>query len=170
MENLKQLLLYEIPYLRRYACALTGNIEDGDELVKVCLSYANNLINFLKPNTSLKIWLFSVMHKVSADFFETRQLTTLPPEENYDFSYQGLDLDSSMDLEKSFDPADVLSTLPLLEREAFLLVSLEGFSYDAVREILTIPTGTLVSLLDNARKKVVDQFLDDTFAELRYTQ
>ena len=47
--------------------------------------------------------------------------------------------------------ARAIDTLPLEQREALLLVVLEGVSYQEAAGIIGIPTGTLMSRLGRAR-------------------
>lgn len=160
MHRMKERILDELPYLRRYASALTGDVDHGDELVRYCLQYAINLVQFIQEDTNVRNWLFSVMHKVTDDYFKEYDLD----ESVLDFSEDDLDFDDDVNL---FDVRKVVLSLPLAEREAFLLVSLEGLDYASVQEILGLSTAGLVSLLDSARSSAVIQFLEETFAELR---
>jgi len=47
-----------------------------------------------------------------------------------------------------------IDRLPLEQREALLLVALEGLSYEDAAAVLEIPTGTLMSRLSRAREKL----------------
>jgi RNA polymerase sigma-70 factor (ECF subfamily) len=47
--------------------------------------------------------------------------------------------------------ARAIDTLPLEQKEALLLVTLEGLAYQEAADILKIPLGTLMSRLGRAR-------------------
>ena len=47
-----------------------------------------------------------------------------------------------------------IATLPPLQREIFLLVTLEDMSYEQVAKTLDIPIGTVMSRLSRAREKL----------------
>jgi RNA polymerase sigma-70 factor (ECF subfamily) len=47
-----------------------------------------------------------------------------------------------------------MASLPPLQREIFLLVTLEDMSYDQVAKTLGIPIGTVMSRLSRAREKL----------------
>jgi RNA polymerase sigma-70 factor (ECF subfamily) len=80
-----------------------------------------------------------------------------------------------MELLEDVDPEEIdivtaLSQLPAEQKEAFLLVSLERFTYDEACEILNAPMGTLILRLNSARKHLIKRLLADDLSELRAAQ
>src|SRR5262245_21629854 len=62
MTQERQRAIVEVmPHLRRYARALTLNLDAADELVQDCLERALNKMHLLKDETRLRSWLFTVM-------------------------------------------------------------------------------------------------------------
>ena len=53
-----------------------------------------------------------------------------------------------------------IAILPQGQRQVVTLVDLEGFSYAEVAEIVGIPTGTVMSRLNRARKALSQQLLE----------
>jgi RNA polymerase sigma-70 factor (ECF subfamily) len=47
-----------------------------------------------------------------------------------------------------------LNTLPEEQREALLLIAVEGFQYDEVAKMLDVPIGTVMSRLSRGRDKL----------------
>ncbi|NOZ53354.1 MAG: RNA polymerase sigma factor [Gammaproteobacteria bacterium] len=167
MENYQQCFIDTIPYLRRYARAYTGDTGSGDALVYQTLECAYNLINFLQTDTDVAIWLFSILHNINVEDRraeeESAEATVL--------DIEPWDLSLLDDME--FDEIDIVSALarlPADQKEAFLLVSLERFSYEESSEILNIPMGTLILRLNSARKFLIKYLLSDDFSELRAAQ
>src|SRR5579871_478248 len=52
----------EIPRLRRYARALTRDINAADDLVQDCLTRALSKIHLWQSGTDLRAWLFTILH------------------------------------------------------------------------------------------------------------
>ena len=76
---------------------------------------------------------------------------------------------------EEIDPEDIdivtaLEHLPADQKETFLLVSLERFTYEETSQILNVPIGTLVLRLNSARKFLIKRLLLDGMAELRAAQ
>ena len=167
MENYQQFFVDTIPYLRRYARAFTGDMVSGDVLVRRTIECAHSLVNFLQDDTDIAIWLFSILHNINVE--ERKELQNHPDADV-------LDIDASdVDLLEDIDPEDIdivtaLTRLPAEQKEAFLLVSLERFTYEEASEILNIPIGTLILRLNSARKFLIKRLLADDFAELRAAQ
>jgi len=167
MENYQQFFVDTIPYLRRYARAYTGDIARGDVLVFRTIACAHSLVNFLQDDTDIAIWLFSILHNITQ---EERN-------ENHVENDAGvLDFNSTdMTLLDDLNPDDIeietaLTYLPSEQKEAFLLISLERFTYEEASQILDIPIGTLILRLNSARKFLIKRVLTDDFAELRAVQ
>jgi len=167
MDNYQQFFVDTIPYLRRYARAFTGDVARGDVLVYRTVACAHSLVNFLQDDTDIAIWLFSILHNIIQDEHK----------ENQQYQDSGvLDINSSdMSLLDELSPEDIdietaLTYLSSELREAFLLVSLERFTYEEASQILDIPIGTLILRLNSARKFLIQRVLTDDFAELRAVQ
>ena len=129
-----------IPHLRRYARALAASGAAPDELVRVTLERAARELEFAQTQADLRVWLFSLLH------------------ETYVASAAGRDMpggEAPAAAESggtAFERA--IGTLPPLQREIFLLVTLEDMSYEQVAKTLDIPIGTVMSRLSRAREKL----------------
>lgn len=143
-------LVAEIPHLRRYARALTrrSNTTEAEDLVQTCLERALAHAPRWDPNINLRARLFAIIHNlfVSAVRRPVRELN-LPDAEAADRSHeipeQHLEL-------KALSAA--LDDLPVEQREAVILVALEGMSYEQVARIMEIPVGTVRSRLSRGRE------------------
>lgn len=166
MENYQQFFVDTLPYLRRYARAYTGDVLSGDMLVKRTVECAHSLINFLQDDTDIAIWLFSILHNITV---EERKESQNNPDAGV------LDIDADMALFEDIDPDDIdivtaLEHLPADQKEAFLLVSLERFTYDEASKILNIPVGALILRLNSARKFLIQRLLADDLSDIRAVQ
>jgi RNA polymerase sigma-70 factor (ECF subfamily) len=139
-----------VPALRRYARALTRNADRADDLVQDCLERAIRKQALWRPTGSLQSWLFRILLNIYRnDLRSQRRRSDQVP----------LDM---MIVEPAVAPAQpgrialaemakAIDTLPGDQREALLLVVLEGQSYSDAADILSIPIGTLMSRLGRAR-------------------
>ncbi len=138
-----------VPALRRYARALTRNADRADDLVQDCLERAIRKRSLFAPTGPLQAWLFRILLNIWRNDlrFERRRGDQIP-----------IDLVA----EPSVAPAQpgrialtemsrAIDRLPDDQREALLLVVLEGMSYHDAASVLGIPDGTLMSRLSRAR-------------------
>lgn len=141
-----------IPALRRYARALCGSPDTADDLVQDCLERAIRKQGRFAADTDLKAWLFTVLLNL---FRNARRrdrrarfdpLESLPAEPPQPASQPG-----RLALAEA---SRAIARLPDEQREALLLVVLEGTSYADAATILDIPVGTLMSRLGRARKSL----------------
>ena len=166
MENYQQFFVDTLPYLRRYARAYTGDVLSGDLLVRRTIECAHSLINFLQDDTDIAIWLFSILHNITV---EERKESQNHPDNGV------MDIDADMALLEDIDPDDIdivtaLEHLPADQKEAFLLIGLERFTYEEASQILNLPIGALILRLNSARKFLIKRLLADDLEEFRAVQ
>lgn len=139
-----------VPALRRYARALTRNADRADDLVQDCLERAIRKRRLFSPTGPLQAWLFRILINLWRNDlrFERRRGAHVPID--------------SLASEPSVAPAQpgrialaemsrAIDGLPDDQREALLLVVLEGMSYQDAASALGIPAGTLMSRIGRAR-------------------
>ncbi|KKB08261.1 sigma-70 family RNA polymerase sigma factor [Devosia chinhatensis] len=138
-----------VPALRRYARALTRNIDHADDLVQDCLERAMSRRLLFRPRGPLRPWLFTILTNLHRNTLRNRRRHG-----------EMVDIDTLPDLAVPApqpghlalaELARAIETLPLEQKEALLLVTLEGLPYADAAAILGIPTGTLMSRLGRAR-------------------
>ncbi|MES2529778.1 MAG: sigma-70 family RNA polymerase sigma factor [Pseudomonadota bacterium] len=146
------LLIDQIPGLRRYARALTGDAWAADDLVQDTLERACSKWRLWAADSDLRAWLFTLMHNVFAN--QTRRA---PPRATVDVEEVAHELrgadggrDQHIDLQRC------VLLLPDDQRAVLLLIALEDLSYAQVAKILEIPIGTVMSRLSRARSRLHD--------------
>lgn len=153
MDIEKSQVLQHIPALRRYARALTSDVNRADDLVQDSLERALQRFHLYQDGTNLKAWLFTIMHNVYVN--KVRKSCSEPNFVPYD-SLNTSHLSSS-DIENDVNLRDLkcaLTKLPSEQQNILLLVGLEGFGYKEVSSMLDIPLGTVMSRLHRAREKL----------------
>lgn len=144
------ILISEIPHLRRFALALTGDRDFADDLVQGCLERAVARFHQWQPDRRLRPWLFAILHNLYRD---NRRRPNL-----------GIPLDEMPELpsreaspEERMSTAEVLAAIDLLpeeQRDVLILVALNELSYAEAATVLEIPPGTLMSRLHRARSRL----------------
>ncbi len=143
----------QIPRLRRYARALTGNTVAAEDLLQESLAHALERLGQWQPDTDLRAWLFTVMHNLHIS--EHRRSGRQP--ELYPLESLAEPLLSVADAEQDQRLAELeraLQQLTLEQREVLLLVTLEGMPYRTVAQVLNIAEGTVMSRLHRAREQL----------------
>ena len=138
-----------VPALRRYARALTRNIDHADDLVQDCLERAISRRGLFRPSGPLRPWLFTILVNLhrNARRSEQRRGTHLDADSLPDLGTPAPQHNhlALAELSRAID------ALPLEQKETLLLVTLEGMAYAEAASILDIPLGTLMSRLGRAR-------------------
>ena len=138
-----------VPALRRYARALTRNVDLADDLVQDCLERAIAKRGLFRPTGPVRAWLFTILLNLYRNDLRSSHRRG-----------EQVDIDSIPELSTPApqpghialaELARAIETLPLDQKEALLLVTLEGIPYAEAAGIIGIPLGTLMSRLGRAR-------------------
>ena len=135
-----QLVAEHLPLLRRYARALTGNQASGDAYVGAMLEALLQDQSLLDEQHGPRVGLFrlftQIWHSVSLN--DDSEVISMP-----------------MPSERR------LSNITPLPRQAFLLLSLEGFSEEEVAFILEVDVGEVRRLADAAGREMAAEIATD---------
>ena len=133
-------LVGHVPYLRRFARALTGSQVTGDACVVAALE---DVLADKSSNVPARIALYrSVLAKVNA-------LDAIPISAT---ASQSADLEA---VQRN------LAVLTPVGRQAFLLVAMEGFSLEETAQVLEMSTDEVESLLEDANQDIASQIATD---------
>ena len=150
MSDFHSRLEEQIPRLRRYARALTRDANRADDLVQDTLVRALAKQHLWQAGTNLRAWLFTLMHNQHVN--DVRRSNREGG--NIDVNEMAAVLVATTDPTASRQLRELeraLARLPLEQREAILLVGLEGLRYDEAADILDVPIGTVRSRLSRGR-------------------
>lgn len=146
----QQDIVAEIPRLRRYARALTGDSYRADDLVQDTIERALGKWLLWQPG-NLRAWLFTLMHNIFVNQIrrganiEYRDDESFPDAPVRATQEDGIAL---RELERA------LSRLTPEHREVLLLVGLEELSYEDTARVIGVPVGTVMSRLHRARERL----------------
>jgi RNA polymerase sigma-70 factor, ECF subfamily len=153
MPDFNHLLEEQIPRLRRYAGALTRNIERADDLVQDTLVRALAKQHLWQAGTNLRAWLFTLMHNQNVNNVRRG----VHQGQNIDVEVMSNVLAATTDPTASrqlYELNRALSQLAQEQRQTILLVGLEEFSYEETAAILNVPVGTVRSRLSRGRDQL----------------
>ncbi|WP_151720070.1 sigma-70 family RNA polymerase sigma factor [Gemmobacter serpentinus] len=139
-----------IPALRRYARALMRDRDRADDLVQDCLERAVANRHLWRGDGPVQAWLFRILIN------RYRDLHRRDPAPGHLVAIEDLavepvqfgDPESGLALR---EVRDAMARLPVDQREALLIVALEGKTLEEAAGLLEIPKGTLMSRLARAR-------------------
>ena len=146
----RQDIVAEIPRLRRYARALTGDAVCADDLVQDTLVRALGKWTLWRPD-NLRAWLFSIMHNLFVNQLRSRRVVDYPGDEALPDLPTRATQGDALELR---DFARSLARLPDEQREVLLLVCLEDLSYEDAAKVLGVPVGTVMSRLSRGRERL----------------
>ncbi len=142
-------MIAAVPGLRAFAISLSGNPDRADDLVQETLLRATANISSFQPGTNMLAWLFTILRNKflsehrkrrreveDADGSYIESLTSAPGQQGH------------LEFKELFA---ALAKLPVVQREALLLVGASGFSYDEAAAICGTPVGTIKSRVSRAR-------------------
>ena len=139
-----------LPRLRRLASGLARHPADGDDLCQATIERALSKRSQWQPGTRLDSWMMTMMRNIWID----EQRARIRRGETFVAEEAGLSVGGGGGQEELVALGDIdraLRTLPDEQREAVLLVMVEGYSYKEAAEIVDCPVGTLNSRLVRGR-------------------
>jgi DNA-directed RNA polymerase specialized sigma24 family protein len=135
-----QLVAQHVPYLRRYARALTGNQASGDSYVAATLEALVKEPSLLEAAAHPRVALFrlfsTIWNSVEVNNLSDRVVNLVPAERH-------------------------LGHITAMPRQAFLLVSVEGFSEEDAATILDVPREKLQDLVEESGRELAAQIATD---------
>ncbi len=139
--------------LRRYARSLTRDDAMAEDLLHDALVRAYERPDARRNARNLRTWLFSVIHNLFIDDWRRKEAG-----ERRDQAYSLFlpdtvveDIATNLRLKQILD---LFMALPIEQRAALHLVTLEEMSYQEAADALNIPIGTLMSRLSRARATI----------------
>jgi RNA polymerase sigma-70 factor (ECF subfamily) len=163
MSTFRQSIENCIPALRRYGRALTRDAETADDLVQDTLVRALRS-EHLFHGGDVRTWMFTILTNLNRNRLRAlaRRPATSPLEDDATADPAGASAPEAggRDIERA------LALLADDQRQALLLVVLEGLTYREVAEVQGVPIGTVMSRLARARAQV-KAYLDGERPALR---
>lgn len=166
IDNKRELLIAEVPRLRRYAIALLRDRPSADDLVQDVVLRALGRLHLWRAGTNMRTWLFTIMHNLHAN--DRRRLSRTVDSQPLDAAALSRGTppaqESAVELSQL---SEAIASLPESQRQVLLLVGLEGFSYADAAEAIGVPVGTVMSRLSRAREDLRRILDGENVAQIR---
>jgi RNA polymerase sigma-70 factor (ECF subfamily) len=139
-----------LPRLRRFATGLARDRAAGDDLCQATIERALRARSQWQAGSRLDSWMYRIMRNIWIDETRARgraRQTFADEEEGL-----GIGADGGQEARTELGMVDrALARLPDEQREAILLVMVEGCGYAEAADIIGCPMGTLTSRLVRGR-------------------
>lgn len=147
-------LLTYLSDMRGFAMSLARNRARADDLMQDAILKAWKNIEAYKPGTNMKAWLFTIIRNT----YYTQHRRAKREVADVDGAYSNQlsvkpDHDGRLQL-KDFRTA--FETLPDEQREALVLVGVQGFSYEEAAATAGVKLGTIKSRVNRARERLTE--------------
>lgn len=150
-EAFRDQLIAVLPRLRRFARGLTGSVVEADDLVQAACERALARAHQFQEGTRFDSWMFRIVQTIWIDHLRSRDIRKVGGED------EGLNVGTDEPVRRTEarlalgEVEAALAELPVEQRTALLLVTVDGLSYKEAAEIAEVPVGTIMSRLARAR-------------------
>jgi len=156
-DNIRAEMIKLLPRLQRFGYALTGSMDQGNDLVQETCARALDRIEQWQPGTRLDSWMFRIAHNLWRDTCRAKKVRG----EVVDITdmYELSDVDGRDVVENRQTLSVVMEGiegLPEDQKVLIALVCIDGLSYKETAKIVDVPIGTVMSRLARARKALRD--------------
>ncbi len=131
------------------AYRLTRSAADAEDLVQETYLRAFRAFKGYTPDTNIRAWLFTILHRARTDLF--RKASRSPQTIELMDGGPGVAPPQDALARGQEDIARALEALPEVFRTAVLLRDVQDFAYDEIAGILGIPLGTVMSRIHRGR-------------------
>ena len=152
-----------LPRLRRFAYALTRNLELADDLVQDTCERALARADQWQPGTRLDSWMYRIAQNIWFDAGRAAKARGEQAELDDIAEIAGSDgrdvTESRLTLQSVFASID---KLPKDQQVLVALVCVDGLSYKEAADTLQLPIGTVMSRLSRARQAIASALIETT--------
>lgn len=147
-------LIAAMPNLRAFAHSLCGDGQLSNDLVQETLLKAWAHKDSFVPDSNLKAWLFTILRNTYFTHYRKSQREEL----DQDHAALNASVPPTQLTQLEFeDMRRALMRLSPDHREALLLITAEGFSYEDAARVCGCAVGTMKSRVNRARSRLVDE-------------
>jgi RNA polymerase sigma-70 factor, ECF subfamily len=140
--------------LLRAAISITRDAAVAEDLVQETLLRAWRFFDRFDQGTNCKAWLFRIMLNLSTRVREKRtaeSISSIPLDETHAEASTNGDFLQQLLIRRAFE------ALPHDQRTVLHLAVVDGFTCKEIAELLSLPTGTVMSRLSRGRAALRDQ-------------
>jgi RNA polymerase sigma-70 factor, ECF subfamily len=154
-DELRTRMVELLPRLRRFAIALTGDLDQADDLVQETCVRALSRVEQWQPGTRLDSWMYRIAQNLWVDRARARKVRGEQVEVEAAEALPGTDGRTVAESRLTLDAVSAaMAHLPDEQRVLIALVCVDGLSYKEAAEITQTPIGTVMSRLARARREL----------------
>lgn len=151
-DDIRSRMVVVLPRLRRFAYALTGSTELGDDLVQETCLRALSRVERWQPGSRLDSWMYRIAQNIWLDRMRANKVRGEVVDVDT-IEMPGADGRAVIESQLALEEVDAaLGRLPAEQRAVIALVCIEGVSYKEAADITGVPIGTIMSRLARGRQ------------------
>jgi RNA polymerase sigma-70 factor (ECF subfamily) len=159
LESFEQLAMPHFERLYNFACWLTHDRQEAEDLVQETYAKALKGFSSFQPGTNFRAWIYKILRNAfltSRTGLKATATVPLDLEDEEEALPAVNETPESILLRRSDGQLvqQALEQLPVAYREVLLLCEVEEMSYQEISTTLAIPMGTVMSRLSRARKSL----------------
>jgi RNA polymerase sigma-70 factor (ECF subfamily) len=160
-ESFEQLAMPCFERLYNFACWLTHDRQEAEDLVQETYAKALKGFSSFQPGTNFRAWIYKILRNVfltSRTGLKATATVPLDLEGEEEALPTVKETPESILLQRSDEQLvrRAMEQLPVAYREVLLLCEVEEMSYQEISATLAIPMGTVMSRISRARKTLGD--------------
>ena len=146
-----------LPRLERFAYALTGSLDRGDDLVQEACVKALARVDQWQPGTRLDNWMFQILKNAWIDGLRSAKTRGEVVDIDSVHDLSGVDGRDVVEVREELDLVTrAMASLTEDQKVLIALICIDGLPYKEVAEIVDAPIGTVMSRLARARVALHD--------------
>lgn len=154
-DEIRSRMVELLPRLRRFAVALTGDLDQGDDLVQETCMRALSRVDQWQPGTRLDSWMYRIAQNLWLDRMRARKVRGVQVDVEAAEVMAGPNGRSVAESRLTLEAVGVaMNYLPEDQRVLIGLVCIDGLSYKEAAEVTQTPIGTVMSRLARARREL----------------
>lgn len=143
--------------LWNYLVRLSGSRDDAEDLIQETFVKVYKHIKTIDSTKNIKSWIYTIATNTAYDYLRKRKREALVElDEEYETNAENTAY-YSVSVEENIESKDVsaaIDRLDVLYKGPILLYYKDGFSYEEIAEMLSIPINTLKTRLSRAKKQL----------------
>jgi len=155
-QDVRQQIIDLLPRLRRFAYSLTGSMTEAEDVLQSACERALGRLDQFTPGTRMDSWMFRIMQTT---WIDRRRYAGRRDHDHDTKAMEAVGYDARIHEQTEARMAleivrREINNLPEDQRIVLALVTIEGLSYQEAADVLCVPTGTVMSRLARARKRL----------------
>jgi RNA polymerase sigma-70 factor (ECF subfamily) len=149
--------------LLRFACKLTANRDDANDLLQDTMLKALSNEDKFVPGTNFKAWVYTIMRNIFINDYhrELRRQTHVDGTEGQFYLNSARDVGTSS-TDSAYDVKEIHHIIALLPKENKVpfVMYISGFKYREIADKLALPLGTIKSRIFSTRSRLQTELRD----------